>query len=65
MISYEKKSIVRMEKDDLRKLVTQVQETLAADVDCTKLTKSQGFGAADLWNIQKRKKNINLRNNNL
>jgi hypothetical protein len=38
-------SIVAMEQDELRKLVTEVKETVASNV--------KQFSAADLWNIQR------------
>jgi hypothetical protein len=38
-------SIVVMEHDELRKLVTEVKETVATNV--------KQFSAADLWNIQR------------
>ena len=38
-------SIVAMEQDELRKLVTEVKETVATNV--------KQFSAADLWNIQR------------
>lgn len=38
-------SIIAMEQDELRKLVTEVKETVATNV--------KQFSAADLWNIQK------------
>lgn len=41
-------SIVAMEHDELRKLVTEVKETVATNV--------KQFSAADLWNIQRNMK---------
>ncbi|MEP7319664.1 MAG: hypothetical protein ABI921_13010 [Panacibacter sp.] len=41
-------SIIKMEADELSKLVTEVKETVANDVN-----EKQVFSAADLWNIQK------------
>ena len=38
-------SIVVMEQDELRQLVTEVKETIATNV--------KQFSAADLWNIQR------------
>lgn len=38
-------SIIDMEQDELRKLVTEVKETIAEN--------DKQFSAADLWNIQK------------
>ena len=41
-------SIVAMESGELRKLVTEVKETVATNV--------KQFSAADLWNIQRNMK---------
>jgi len=43
-------SIVAMEQDELRKLVTEVKETVAVN------TNSKQLSAADLWNIQRKMK---------
>jgi hypothetical protein len=40
-------SIIAMEQDELRKLVTDVQETVATNENFKQLS------AADLWNIQR------------
>ena len=45
MNSIANNSIVAMEQDELRKLVTEVKETVASNV--------KQFSAADLWNIQR------------
>lgn len=45
----ENKSIISMEKDELKNLVKEVKETIAKDVDESKNV----FSAADLWHIQK------------
>ena len=44
-------SIITMESDELRELVTEVKETIATNVQ-----QKQTFSAADLWNIQKNMK---------
>lgn len=41
-------SIITMEQDELRKLVTEVKETVATNV--------KQFSAAELWNIQRNMK---------
>ena len=41
-------SIIKMETDELSKLVTEVKETVATEVN-----EKHVFSAADLWNIQK------------
>ncbi len=57
-------SIIKMEADELSKLVTEVKETVATGLNNTPV-----FNAADLWNIQKsmrtahklsRRRDINL-----
>lgn len=44
-------SIIKMEDEQLKQLLTEVKETVATD-DVTKNT----FSAADLWNIQRNMK---------
>ncbi len=51
MNSNVKPSIIDMEAEELRKLVTEVRETVA-----TAENNKQTFSAADLWNIQKNMK---------
>ena len=47
-------SIVKIEKDKLRKLVEEVKETLATDVKTdTEGTNQKSFGIVDLWNRHK------------
>ncbi len=47
-------SIIQIEKENLEKLVTQVQETLATNINLqpTKI-KNKTFGIVDLWNCQR------------
>ncbi|MGI8950001.1 MAG: hypothetical protein ACR2FN_00305 [Chitinophagaceae bacterium] len=59
MNSNVKNSIIRMEEDELRKLVSQVKETIAENVDFNSAQRK--FGAADLWNIQREKRNVQIR----
>ena len=47
-------SIVKIEKDNLRKLVEEVKETLATDIKTdTAGTNQKSFGIVDLWNRHK------------
>ena len=47
-------SIVQIEKENLEKLVTQVKETLATNINLqpTKI-KNKSFGIVDMWNCQR------------
>ena len=45
-------SIVQLEKDILKRLVTEVHETVATDVAFPKAKKSS-FGVVSLWNIRR------------
>ena len=49
-------SIVRMEAEVLRQLVTEIRETVAMDYNMAKVTKTPSFGVVDLWNIQRKMK---------
>ena len=53
-------SKIYLEQDEKTKLLAEVKETVATDVNIVNL-KEQVFSAADLWNIQKRKRNTNAR----
>ena len=47
-------SIVKIEKDNLRKLVEEVKETLATDIKTdTAGTNQKSFSIVDLWNRHK------------
>jgi hypothetical protein len=47
-------SIVKIEKDSLRKLVEEVKETLATNIDTATVgTKHKSFSIVDLWNRHK------------
>ena len=48
MNSNVKNSIIKMEPGELSKMVTEVKETVATEVN-----EKHVFSAADLWNIQK------------
>ncbi|OIR05667.1 hypothetical protein GALL_121010 [mine drainage metagenome] len=54
MNSNVKPSIVKIEADELKQLVTEVKETVATNVDVKNQT--QNFGVADLWKIQRQMK---------
>lgn len=43
-------SFIQMEDDELKKLTTEVRETLAMDVNIQSTT-ARKFAEADLWNI--------------
>jgi hypothetical protein len=44
-------SIVKIEKESLRKLVEEVKETLATDINLVNdISKQRSFGVVDLWN---------------
>ena len=45
--------IVQIESFILEKLVAEVKETIATDVELLKANKPSTFGAVDLWNIRK------------
>jgi hypothetical protein len=47
-------SIVKIEKESLKKLVEEVKETLATDINSGIVgTKQRSFGIVDLWNRQR------------
>jgi hypothetical protein len=45
-------SVIKMDKEDLKKLTTEVKETLATEIKCNE-ERQPVFGVADLWNIQR------------
>jgi len=51
-------SIVQMEREVLNKLVTEIKETLATEVQFPK-TRKNSFGIVDLWDIQRKMKTAN------
>jgi hypothetical protein len=53
-------SIVQMEAEVLRQLVTEVKETVAADFQMAGATKKTSFGILDLWGIQRKKRSATL-----
>ena len=48
-------SIVQIEAEELKQLVCEVKETVATE-HVIETGKAPNFGAADLWNVQKRMK---------
>ncbi|HUB59518.1 MAG TPA: hypothetical protein VL978_02385 [Puia sp.] len=46
-------SRVQLEKDILDRLVTEVHETVATDVQLAKAKKTPSFGVLDLWNLRR------------
>lgn len=47
-------SIVQIEEESLRQLVTEVKETIATNISFDpKAAKQKKFGIADLWNCQR------------
>ncbi len=47
-------SIVQIEEESLRQLVTEVKETIATNINLQpKVAKQKKFGIADLWNCQR------------
>ena len=50
-------SIVQIERNNLRALVTEVKETLATNWNNnTSVEKQKSFGAVDLWNCHNRRR---------
>ncbi len=56
MNSKDNNSIIRMEKDELTKLVTEVKETVATGLNIKENAEKHVFSAADLWRIQRLRK---------
>lgn len=56
MNSNVKPSIVKIEAEELKQLVTEVKETVATNVDVKDQDQTQNFGVADLWKIQRQMK---------
>ncbi|HUS01537.1 MAG TPA: hypothetical protein VMY77_07415 [Chitinophagaceae bacterium] len=47
-------SIIQIEKESLKHLVTEVKETLATDINVRAATiKNKKFGIVDMWNCQR------------
>jgi hypothetical protein len=47
-----KPSVIQMEEEVLKELVTEVKETVAIDFESTK-TKQPSFSIIDMWNIRR------------
>lgn len=47
-------SLIQIEKENLKKLVEEVKETVASNINLQPSAKQKTFGITDLWNIQKR-----------
>ncbi len=56
MNSNVKHSIVKMEAEELKQLVTEVKETVATNVDVKNQDQAQNLCVADLWKIQRQMK---------
>jgi len=54
-------TVLDMANDELKNLVSQVNETVATDVDFNKTTSKNIFAAANLWHIQRMKKGPQVR----
>ena len=48
-------SIILMEQDELRKLVTEVKETVATNVPA--INHKNAFSVVDLWNLERTRRN--------
>lgn len=46
-------SMVQLDAEELKQLVTEVKETVATNVDVQNQDQIKNFGLADLWKIQK------------
>ena len=47
-------SVIQIEKESLKELVTEVKETLATDINLKpQVVKQKKFGIADMWNCQR------------
>ena len=45
-------SVIKMDKDELKKLVTEVKETVASVIDLNEMD-NKTFSHVDMWNIRK------------
>jgi hypothetical protein len=54
-------SKVHVDQRLLSEIQTQVKETIAVDVELGPKKRNPGFGAADLWNIHKQKRQRSVR----
>ena len=50
-------SIVQIDRENLRQLVTEVKETLATNLNIDRqVEKQKSFGVVDLWNLHKKRR---------
>ncbi len=56
MKNNEKNSIVKIESEELKRLVAETKETVATNVYFKDKDHTHNFTVVDLWNIQKQKK---------
>lgn len=59
------KSVIQLDKTSLQELVQEVKETIATDVIEHLKASKKVFSAADLWNIQRNKKQSKTRRTNI
>lgn len=60
-----KRSVILMEQDELKNLVSVVKETVAHNVQNSEENSTPQLSAADLWNIQKNRRNRTIRRNQI
>ena len=56
MKNHAKNSIVQIDSEELKKLVAETRETVAANVDVKNQEQTKNFSVIDLWKIQRQKK---------
>ena len=60
-----KRSVILMEQDELKNLVSVVKETVAHNVQNSEENSTPQLSVADLWNIQKNRRNRTIRRNQI
>lgn len=63
MTNQVKRSVISMEQDELKNLVSEVKETIAHEVQNSTENNTPQLSAADLWNIQKNRRQRTIRRN--
>lgn len=63
MTNQVKRSVISMEQDELKNLVSEVKETIAHDVHKNTGNNAPQLSAADVWNIQKNRRQRFVRRN--
>ena len=53
-------SIVQIEANELKQLVTEVRETVATGIISVNRVKTTSFGIVDLWNIRRSRRTARL-----